>query len=226
MPDSDRGYREIAKALSGCDAVICATGGGAVTPFDKRAKKVDNQGTKNLVDAAQKAGVGSFVLVSSLLTNAKAVGQDKNPNYVVLQIFGGVLEEKLQVRCSPARGRVALLTPLLGLADAIQSCATSDAPVASGLALRRVVVRERGACRMQAEKYLRSSSLRWTIVRPSGLSNDPPSKVGNVVVGKEDTLFGLDGDPGREISRTSVRTPAHANLLGLLCYMVSQCEMR
>ena len=60
---------------------------------------MDNQGTKNLVDAAQQAGVGSFVLVSSLLTNAKAVGQDKNPNYVILQIFGGVLEEKLQARC-------------------------------------------------------------------------------------------------------------------------------
>lgn len=56
------------------------------------------QGTKNLVDAAKMAGVGSFVLVSSLLTNAKAVGQGSNPNYVVLQLFGGVLEEKLQAR--------------------------------------------------------------------------------------------------------------------------------
>lgn len=69
-----------------------------MTPFDKRANKVDNLGTQHLVDAAKLAGVGSFVLVSSLLTNAKAVGQEKNPNYVVLQLFGGVLEEKLVVR--------------------------------------------------------------------------------------------------------------------------------
>ena len=59
---------------------------------------------------------------------------------------------------------------------------------------------------LQAEKYLRASSLRWTIVRPGGLSSDPPSKVGNVITGKEDTFLGLDGDPGREVSRTSVRT--------------------
>jgi hypothetical protein len=83
--------------MAGCDAIICATGGGAVTPFDTRARKVDNEGTQHLVDAAGLAGVRSFVLVSSLLTNAKAVGQAKNPNYVVLQLFGGVLEEKLKV---------------------------------------------------------------------------------------------------------------------------------
>jgi hypothetical protein len=89
--------RELAKAIKGCDAVVCATGGGAVSPFDSRAKKVDNQGTKNLVDAALQADVKSFVLVSSLLTNAKEKGQSNNPNYIVLQLFGGVLEEKLQV---------------------------------------------------------------------------------------------------------------------------------
>jgi nucleoside-diphosphate-sugar epimerase len=83
--------------MAGCEAVICAIGGGAITPFDKRAKEVDNKGTRNLVDAAKLAKVKSFVYVSSLLTNAKAVGQEKNPNYTVLQLFGGVLEEKLQV---------------------------------------------------------------------------------------------------------------------------------
>lgn len=55
-----------------------------------------------------------------------------------------------------------------------------------------------------AERYLRASGLNWTIVRPGGLSNDPPAKVGNLIVGKEDTLFGLDTDPGREISRDTV----------------------
>lgn len=35
--------RELADLMTGCGAIICATGGGAVTPFDGRAKKVDNQ---------------------------------------------------------------------------------------------------------------------------------------------------------------------------------------
>lgn len=57
---------------------------------------------------------------------------------------------------------------------------------------------------LQAEKYLRSSGLRWTIVRPGGLSNDEPEAVGNLVVGAEDTFLGAESDPGRQISRTTV----------------------
>lgn len=41
--------------------------------------------------------------------------------------------------------------------------------------------------------------------RPGGLSNKPPSEVGNLIVGKEDTLFGRPSDPGKDISRDLVR---------------------
>lgn len=58
---------------------------------------------------------------------------------------------------------------------------------------------------MQAEKYLRASGLDWTIVRPGGLSSEPPEAVGNLVVGKEDTFFAAEGEPGRSVSRTTVR---------------------
>lgn len=39
---------------------------------------------------AQAKGISKFVLVSSLLTNAKAIGQQDNPNYKFLNLFGGV----------------------------------------------------------------------------------------------------------------------------------------
>eukprot|EP00878_Enallax_costatus_P023656 GHUV01025175.1.p1 GENE.GHUV01025175.1~~GHUV01025175.1.p1 ORF type:complete len:105 (-),score=14.04 GHUV01025175.1:104-418(-) len=55
-----------------------------------------------------------------------------------------------------------------------------------------------------AERHLRSSGLKYTIVRPGGLSNDPPSAKGNLFVSREDTLFGLESDPGRAISRDTV----------------------
>lgn len=42
-----------------------------------------------------QAGVGRFVLLSSLLTNARAAGQEENPNYKFLNLFGGVLDHKL-----------------------------------------------------------------------------------------------------------------------------------
>lgn len=37
--------------------------------------------------------------------------------------------------------------------------------------------------KLQAEKYIRNSGIDYTIIRPGGLKNDPPS--GNIVLGKE-----------------------------------------
>ncbi|KAK3233016.1 hypothetical protein CYMTET_56660 [Cymbomonas tetramitiformis] len=53
-----------------------------------------------------------------------------------------------------------------------------------------------------AELNLRASGLTYTIVRPGGLSNEPPS--GKLIVSGEDTLFGTDNESGREISRDQV----------------------
>lgn len=52
-------------AMTGCDAVICAT--GAAPSFDVTGPyQVDFVGTKNLVDVAKTTGVNRFVIVSSL----------------------------------------------------------------------------------------------------------------------------------------------------------------
>ncbi|KAG2498723.1 hypothetical protein HYH03_003463 [Edaphochlamys debaryana] len=146
--DVTKGKDFLAEALGGAQVVVVATGGDP--------DKVDQQGTIDLVDAAVSRGVSKFVLVSSLLTNAEAVGQKANPNYIFLQLFGGgVLGKKLV-----------------------------------------------------AEKYLRASGLNYTIIRPGGLSNDPEADVGNVVLRGEDSLFALDTDPGRRISRDTVAAVA------------------
>ena len=58
-----------------------------------------------------------------------------------------------------------------------------------------------------AEMYLAASGLAFTVVRPGGLSDEPPAAVGgSLVIQGEDTLYGLPGDPGREISRDLVAT--------------------
>lgn len=62
-----------------------------------------------------------------------------------------------------------------------------------------------------AEKYLRASGLRYTIVRPGGLSDEAPGDVGRLITSGEDTLFGLDTDPGRAISRDTVRAGPFAS---------------
>ncbi|ESA38866.1 nad-dependent epimerase dehydratase [Leptolyngbya sp. Heron Island J] len=52
-------------AMTGCDAIICAT--GAAPSFDFTGPyQVDFVGTKNLVDVAKAEGIQRFVIVSSL----------------------------------------------------------------------------------------------------------------------------------------------------------------
>lgn len=150
----------LASALAGVDAVVCATGFTPSFNFSKdNAQAVDQKGTFALVDAAKAAGVTSFVLVSSLLTNAPAIGQTENGNYKFLNALGGILDAK-----------------------------------------------------RAAELHLASSGLRWTVIRPGGLSNDLPSVTGAIITRPEDTLLGLEGDPGREVSRDSVASLAIAAL--------------
>lgn len=90
-----------------------------------------------------------------------------------------------------------------------------------------------------AENYLRRSGLRWTIVRPGGLKSEAAAEVGRLVTSGEDTLFGLDSDPGRAISRDTVRLvclfclhalhPAQLHLHALIAgdrHLRSPCLMR
>ncbi|KAK9797819.1 hypothetical protein WJX73_002081 [Symbiochloris irregularis] len=160
--DVTAGPESLAEAIGNAEAVICATGysGGkrdvpcAAASCSTGADGydlVERQGTINLVDAAKLRGVSKFVLMSSLLTNARAIGQGLNPIFLLINGFGGVLDKK-----------------------------------------------------HKAEEYLRASGLNWTIIRPGGLSTDPPSKVGGLIIRGEDTLRGLPSDPGRAISRQTV----------------------
>ena len=43
------------------------------------------------------------------------------------------------------------------------------------------------------------------VARPGGLKKDPPSEVGNLITSREDTLFGLPTQSGKDISRDTVR---------------------
>lgn len=79
-------------------AVVCCVGSRPRSPLDtKTAAAVDEVGTIKLIDAAKsKTNVSKFVLLSSILTNGKAVGQGTNPAFIFLELFsGGVLSKKL-----------------------------------------------------------------------------------------------------------------------------------
>lgn len=88
---------QLAETLQGAEALVIATGfiPGNPLKMNAAAHEVDNLGTCRLVDAAKKAGVKKVVMVSSILTNGRAWGQERSPGFVVTNAFGGVLDEKL-----------------------------------------------------------------------------------------------------------------------------------
>jgi len=87
----------MAETFKGADALIIATGFVPGNPFamNSEAHAVDNLGTIKLVDAAKMAGVRKVVLVSSILTNGRAWGQEGSAGFLVTNAFGGVLDEKI-----------------------------------------------------------------------------------------------------------------------------------
>ena len=89
---------QMAATLSGAKALIIATGfvPGNPLKMNEMAHAVDNVGTCKLIDAAKQAGVTKVVMVSSILTNGRAWGQEKSPGFIVTNAFGQVLDEKLQ----------------------------------------------------------------------------------------------------------------------------------
>mmetsp|Transcript_6610 Transcript_6610/g.20466 ORF Transcript_6610/g.20466 Transcript_6610/m.20466 type:complete len:296 (-) Transcript_6610:35-922(-) len=84
-------------ALAGSDKLVIALGfvPGNPLKMDSAAHAVDNVGTVALVGAAKAAGVKKVVLVSSILTNGRAWGQESSPGFQVTNAFGHVLDEKL-----------------------------------------------------------------------------------------------------------------------------------
>jgi hypothetical protein len=59
----------------------------------KGSYKVDNLGAKRVIDSCVEAKVQKVVLVSSLLTNGFRAGQFLNPQYLLLNAFGGRRQE-------------------------------------------------------------------------------------------------------------------------------------
>lgn len=153
LADVTQSVELLAKAIGGVDAVIVAT--GFRPSFDLLASwKVDNWGTRNVVDACKLNQVKKIVLVSSILVNGAAIGQLLNPVYIILNIFGLTLVAKLQ-----------------------------------------------------AENYIRKSGIDYTIIRPGGLKNDPPS--GNIFLSREDSVYegAVSRDTVARVAVESVSTP-------------------
>ena len=87
----------LAASLAGAKSLVIAVGfvPGNPLKMGAAAHEVDNLGTCRLIDAAKAAHVQKVVMVSSILTNGRAWGQEKSPGFVITNAFGGVLDEKI-----------------------------------------------------------------------------------------------------------------------------------
>lgn len=89
---------DLAASMEGATALVIAIGfiPGNPLKMNAAAHAVDNVGTIKLIDAAKKTGsVKKIVMVSSILTNGRNWGQEKSPGFVITNVFGNALDEKL-----------------------------------------------------------------------------------------------------------------------------------
>lgn len=66
---------DVARAIVGCDAVVFAAGAGPGSGPDRK-ETVDYGAAAKLITAAQRAGVGRYVIVSSMGADSHAAGDD------------------------------------------------------------------------------------------------------------------------------------------------------
>ena len=87
----------LAERMKNTDVAVVCTGFVPGNPFkmSQAAHAVDNEGCVHIVDAAKAAGVKRVVLISSILTDGRAMGAADSPGFKITNAFGGVLDEKL-----------------------------------------------------------------------------------------------------------------------------------
>ncbi|MBA0557893.1 hypothetical protein Golob_014935 [Gossypium lobatum] len=75
--------------------------------------------------------------------------------------------------------------------------------------------------KLQAEQYIRKSGINYTIIRPGGLRNDPPT--GNVVMEPEDTLY--EGSISRDqVAEVAVESLVHPESCFKVVEIVSRTD--
>ena len=95
---TSKDQRKLRATIAGADVVIISS---SYTPANGKlidirgASKVDNLGNKRIIDTCAEENIPKIVLISSLLTNGLLAGQLLNPQYLLLNAFGGILLQKL-----------------------------------------------------------------------------------------------------------------------------------
>ncbi|AKD02942.1 SDR family oxidoreductase [Pontibacter korlensis] len=83
---------ELAKAMEGCDAVVFSAGSGGSTGYDKTLL-IDLDGAAKAVEAAEKAGIKRFIMVSAIQAHRRENwSEELKPYFVAKHYADKVLE--------------------------------------------------------------------------------------------------------------------------------------
>ncbi|WP_424163568.1 SDR family oxidoreductase [Bacillus amyloliquefaciens] len=92
LADLEGSAEDIAKAAEGCDAVVFTAGSGGSTGHDKTLL-IDLDGAAKAVEAAKKAGIKRFIMVSALQAHNRANWNEAlKPYYVAKHYADKILE--------------------------------------------------------------------------------------------------------------------------------------
>lgn len=92
LADLEGPLDSIIEAAKGCDAIVFAAGSGGKTGFDKTLL-IDLDGAGKTIEAAEKAGIDRFIMVSALQANNRESWSDSiRPYYAAKHYADRVLE--------------------------------------------------------------------------------------------------------------------------------------
>ncbi len=92
LADLEGSAEDIAKAAEGCDAMVFTAGSGGSTGYDKTLL-IDLDGAAKAIEAAKKAGIKRFIMVSALQAHNRANWNESlKPYYAAKHYADKILE--------------------------------------------------------------------------------------------------------------------------------------
>ncbi|MGG1572407.1 SDR family oxidoreductase [Fictibacillus sp. NRS-1165] len=127
VADLEGSVSELAEAVKGSEAIIFSAGSGGSTGSDKTLL-VDLDGAAKMVEAAEQAGVGRFVMVSALQAHNRENWNEKIRPYYVAKHYADKILESSSLNYTIVRPGGLLNEPGTGKVEASENLRRASIP--------------------------------------------------------------------------------------------------
>lgn len=112
-------------AATGCDAIVFAAGSGGTTGYDKTLL-IDLDGAGKTIEAAQKAGIDRFIMVSAIQANNRENWHDNTLPYYAAKHYADKLLEISGLTYTIIRPGILMNEPGTGKISAAENITTGN----------------------------------------------------------------------------------------------------